>query len=337
VIYEFAVDPAVVATWHERERYRFFKGKFGLGCPRVLSMFPDTEWARRVLNDFDRVFEGSPSDRQDARKRLDALLVQLGAEASRRRGNVASEQPWLPEAEVEHGQRPFHRLLSMSNPRNNADVLLAADVDEETPGWHMECAPVRRTADAIAAALAPMLRFAREVKLVDPYFDASKEDRWVRTLVRVLEVTREHRGAGEGVSVELHTSVERARDRNPLTDVEAERVAANIVHDCKTRLPRRLPTGTAVTIVVWSEKDGGEQFHNRYVLTNVGGVLLGTGLDSAQGRAARDDFVVLARQQYVERWRQLHPNSNTFTRRGRPERISAPSQHAGGQRRSGTR
>lgn len=333
MIYEFAVDPAVVATWHERERYRFFKGKFGLGCPRVLSMFPDPAWARRVLSDFDRVFAGTPSDRQDARKRLEVLLVQLDAEASRRCGMVANDTSWLPDAEVEHVQRPFHRLLSTNNPRNNADVLLAEDVDEETPGWHMECAPVRRTPDAIAAALAPMLRFAREVKLVDPYFDASKEDRWVRTLVRVLEVAHQHRRAGEGVSVELHTSVERARDGEGLSDIEAERVASNIIQTCKARLPRKLPAGTAVTVVVWSEKDGGEQFHNRYVLTNVGGVLLGTGLDAARvGRAAQDDFVLLQRKQYVERWRQLHPNSSAFKRRGRPERVIASSSAAGARR-----
>jgi hypothetical protein len=329
VIYEFAVDPAVVATWHERERFRFFKGKFGLGCPRVLSMFPDPGWARRVLSSFDEVFAGNPSDRQDARKRLEALLVQLDVEASRRRRSVASDRPWLPDAEVEHVQRPFHRLLSTNNPRNNADVLLADDVDEETPGWHM----VRRTPDAIAAALAPMLRFAREVKLVDPYFDASKEDRWVRTLVRVLEVAHDQRRAGEGVSVELHTSVERARDEEALSDIEAERVASNIIQTCKARLPRRLPAGTAVTVVVWSEKDGGEQFHNRYVLTNAGGVLLGTGLDAArQGHAAQDDFVLLQREQYVERWRQLHPNSSAFKRRGRPERVVASSSAAGVRR-----
>jgi len=284
VIYEFAVDPAVVATWHERERYRFFKGKFGLGRPRVLSIFPDPGWARRVLSDFDKGFAGSPSDRQDARKRLEVLLVQLDAEASRRRRAVANEQPWLPEAEVEHGQRPFHRLLSTSNPRNNADVLLADDVDEVTPGWHVECGPVRRTADAIAAALAPMLRFAREVKLVDPYFGAPKTyDRWLNTLLRVLEVAHERRRPGEGVSVEFHTSVEWARDKEPLSDAEAERVAAHMLRTCRDQLPRKLPAGTALTVAVWSEKVGGEQFHNRFVLTNVGGVLIGTGLDAHEG------------------------------------------------------
>ena len=334
MIYEFAVDPAVVATWHQRERYRFFKGRFGLGCPRVLSMFPDPGWARRVLTDFDKAFAGSPSDRQDARKRLEVLLLQLDAEASRRRGTVANDQPWLPEAKVEHGQRPFHRLLSTSNAGgDDADVLLADDVDEATPGWCMECGPVRRTADAIATALAPMLRFAREVKLVDPYFGAPRTyDRWLNTLLRVLEVAHERRRAGEGVSIEFHTSVEWARDKDPLTDAEADRVASQMLRTCRDQLPRKLPAGTAVTVVVWSEKDGGEQFHNRFVLTDVGGVLIGTGLDARERRVAHDNFVVLPREQYVDRWRQLHPNSNTFKRRGRPERVVASA--AGGWRRT---
>ena len=40
MIYEFAVEPTLVATWSDRKEFRFFDGKFGLGRQRVLCRYP---------------------------------------------------------------------------------------------------------------------------------------------------------------------------------------------------------------------------------------------------------------------------------------------------------
>jgi hypothetical protein len=44
----------------------------------------------------------------------------------------------------------------------------------------------------------------------------------------------------------------------------------------------RLLSGVSVEFVRWRQKAGGDKLHNRYVLTDIGGVSLGVGLDEGQ-------------------------------------------------------
>ena len=64
------------------------------------------------------------------------------------------------------------------------------------------------------------------------------------------------------------------------------------------------------------ERDGGERLHNRYILTDLGGVIFGVGLDEGD-EGSMDDIHLLARTQYDERWRQYGSEAPAFDR---PER-----------------
>ena len=50
MVYEFAIEPDLVATWGTLTKYRYFMDNFGLGTPRIMSEFPKFKnWRRRVL------------------------------------------------------------------------------------------------------------------------------------------------------------------------------------------------------------------------------------------------------------------------------------------------
>ena len=40
MIYEFALEPELVARWHDRNEYLFFDEKFGLRARRVVAAYP---------------------------------------------------------------------------------------------------------------------------------------------------------------------------------------------------------------------------------------------------------------------------------------------------------
>lgn len=67
--------------------------------------------------------------------------------------------------------------------------------------------------------------------------------------------------------------------------------------------PRRIPAGTKVEFARWCEHAGGNAVHNRYVLTELGGVTLGKALD-AGAAGHRDDLNLMAPDQYRLRWAQ---------------------------------
>jgi len=61
-----------------------------------------------------------------------------------------------------------------------------------------------------------------------------------------------------------------------------------------TRLTKGLiPQGFKLQLYEWEEIPGGEDFHDRFVLTNVGGLMIGAGL-AAQGANEKATFTLLA-------------------------------------------
>jgi hypothetical protein len=53
-----------------------------------------------------------------------------------------------------------------------------------------------------------------------------------------------------------------------------------IVHaNCRADLRAALPQGLSISALLWSERNGGVQFHERLIVTDVGGVVIDPGID----------------------------------------------------------
>ena len=59
------------------------------------------------------------------------------------------------------------------------------------------------------------------------------------------------------------------------------------------------------------ERLGGQRLHNRYILTDVGGLIFGVGLDDG-GAGEIDDVSLMDRSQYELRWSQHATESRAF-------------------------
>ena len=115
MIHEYALEPDLVASWHDRTTFRFFVEMFGFGRGRVVSRYPK-KWRTLVWEAFDRTFGATASDIE--RKRIETLLSQILTPEVRRPGCIWNEgQEWLSNAEREHARRPFHSILARENPR----------------------------------------------------------------------------------------------------------------------------------------------------------------------------------------------------------------------------
>ena len=70
MIYEFALEPALVARWHDRKKYSFFDEKFGIRFRRVISGYPKN-WKKLVWQAFS---ETPAADDQNAQMRMTELI-----------------------------------------------------------------------------------------------------------------------------------------------------------------------------------------------------------------------------------------------------------------------
>jgi len=305
VIFDYALEPELVATWHEWQSARYFKEKFGVGRGRLVSRYP-SRWQALVWQAFD-------SADQNARKRLEALLSILTSKMVVRGSPYDGERTWLVNTEQEHERSPFHAILARTNPSGSAAVVCGNEIDEETePRW---AAPssciVDRDSDELAAAVAPMLRCCSEVIFIDPHF-APQELRFRRTLGRFLWALLKERPGAPPARIDLC--------------VDQEKYGRGYFEqECRQKVPAVIPSGMKLRIVRLKQRLAGQPLHNRYILTDIGGVSFGHGLDESErvtcGRvvagnapAATDDVKRFEEADYRLRWSQYGSATLAFDR-----------------------
>ena len=287
MIHEYALEPQLVASWTDRRDCRHYKQSFEFGQGRVVSRYPK-RWKKLVWTAFE--------DTDDlARKRLEELVARLSERTVRRSSAQWDDSTdWRENAEREHDRCPFQAILSRTNPNRHAHVLTESDLDVgATERWDVSRGlRVPRKAACMAVAVGPMLRCSSEVIFVDPHF-GPQEPRWRRylpPLAAFLEEMTRRRPGGMPERIEVHTAAE-----NTETGFFQEQ--------CEKRLPQHVPERMRVLVRRLRQKQGGEQLHNRYILSDLGGVSFGYGLDEGD-EGATDDLALMDRDQYERRWAQ---------------------------------
>ena len=301
MLYEYAIEPELVATWSDRKVGRYFADKFGLGSPRIVSRYPK-RWKKLVWSAWEQLEEQLPTGKTEIdHARMTELIEQLSEAMVKRTNTIApTGRSWLNDTTEEHRRVPFHAILARRNPVGHPATLAADDLDERTPLWTTPRGlTIPRKAAAVADAVGNMLRIATDVAFVDPYF-APHHQRFRNVLEACLRVCFTMR-AGGPPRIRIFSS-----DKNG---------AAQSFFDgeCRKRLPGVIPADQKITIRRLKERPGGDRLHNRYILTELGGVSFGVGLDEAEAAdGATDDLHLLDRDQYEKRWRQYSDESLAF-------------------------
>lgn len=318
MIYEFALEPELVATWHDNNNYSFFHEKFSVKTGRIISGYPK-DWQKKVWQAFD---ESTAKDDDNARMKLGALLDNLKHHMSKRRGTFGEIKIWQERAEAEHEMRPFHAILSRQNPRKKDFVISAHDLVSELdhPQWKVpDIPPTVRNAQQMLNAVAPILRLSKSIQLIDPYFDPNK-NRFMKPLEAFLYEIWNNRYGPENPDVELHTSVKRYLDpqgKGQCRDLnEQGRVTYELKNNILQKLPRIIPPMTCLHVKIWKEKEREirKKLHNRYILTELCGIFWGHGLDqdNIEDTIDTDDVEILSTLRHEERLKDYSGNPGAF-------------------------
>jgi hypothetical protein len=278
MILEYALEPDLLNNWKD---FRYFTEKFGVARGRLISRYPK-HWKRMV-------YESLAGCGEIDRKRIEEGLLKLDERMMKRSGYWNQQLDWLANAEAEHLQRPFHAILAKLNPNQRAYVLECDSLDERNALWNVHRSRiVARTAGEMAACVTPLLRLCKMVLFIDPHF-GPENSRHRRPLEAFLNAILQQRSGEPPRLVEIHT--------------KATSTPEFFKSECQIRLPRVIPRGLRVRLVRWSQRNGGEILHNRYILTDIGGVSFEVGLDDgATGQT--DEVKLLEADIYNLRWKQ---------------------------------
>jgi hypothetical protein len=299
MIYEYALEPEMVADWGDLQNHRFFIREFGLSKGRLVSRYPKT-WARKVWESFD-------GDSQMERKRLEELLIRLKETMVKRKECCwdNSKDGWLKNALDEHDRYPFRAILARNNPENLTQIICEDDITTlPCQNWDTPHGiPVYRKAPEMAAAIEMMLSRCRWAKFIDPHISPGRPD-YRSSLRAFLNILASERPVGPPEAVEIHT-----REHDATVDFLIENYESII------------PVGLTVTLFQWQEKPGGQRLHNRYILTNLGGVSFHHGLNTGGG-GEKDDITRLDREQYELHCKQYDSAAPAFDQAADPLEIT---------------
>jgi len=261
MLYEYAVEPAAIAA--DWKTCVYLAEKFGFDRGRLLSLFP-RKWLPLAIDAASHL----PTIQK---ARVIEKLTRLKRDSSIRSGRSydPATGTWLQNALAQQSVDPFHAIFASSNPTSNPSVLVVGEFDETHPLVAVSHdAAIAREAQSLVEAMKLLLQSAQKILFVDAYYDPFNE-RYQDTLRACLEEIYKN---NPGATCEIH-HLDGAR--SPSVDA--------IEREAKAKFLGIIPHGMIVSIVRWRERQRGEDFHARYVLTDRGGISIDAGL-SAEGK-----------------------------------------------------
>ena len=257
---EYAIEPSLFANYHLGNE---ILAGIGIEHGRIVGALP-RRWEREV-----RRMTVGQSDIQ--RRRVEQRLVDLRDAIIPREYHWNGERTWKEQAFEVHATEPFDCILLDGPDAHHA----AADASLGSSGiacWNStRSLSIPRSPANLANAIKPMLCQARTVIVVDAYFNPSgqvQQSKWLRPLQALAATLATD---GRLARFEIHALNPREQRR--------QWAAGLFCANCRADLDAALPQGISINALLWSERNGGEQFHERLIVTDIGGIVVDPGID----------------------------------------------------------
>ena len=308
MIYEYAIDPELVKDWVLSKDVGLAP-QFGMDQRRLVSDI-SSNWEGQVYGALWQHFgfDNTTPEFNDAYQFMTALMEFMRQGPNR--GIKRTDRPWMEQALGVHQLEPFHAILS-SDKVAGCDAVITPSVIGELRNirWYLPTIDVAsKTADALADHLAPLLRLASHIVLVDPYFDPA-DPAYREVLKALLTKSLSSRAPGRSwPSLMIMSGIDhRQKGRESRTESPEQqwlRASKNRCELAREHLAKFVPKGMEITFQCIASFADGDEVHNRYLLTDIGGASLPYGTHPA-GERVFDDITPLFEGQYRKRWKQF--------------------------------
>ena len=310
MIYEYAMSPRFLIELAGQTRIaRALRREIGIGKACILAGYPESlgniAYAILASEESTETVPKKMARIQEKKNKVVQLATDFvagGKAQTKRYGTIK----WEGGFAGEHSRAPFEGIFSVDDisspaglPLRNMDWL---DLEDCPFFSHPRSLDVKRTAQDYCDALTPLLQSASSLTFVDPYF--SPDDRYKRPYSLFFQ------------KISSVNNVRAQNERREILIVCArERVDYSFFYeDCLSKLPSVIPEGITIRIHRIAHTEGGQDIHNRYILSDIGGVIFGHGTDSSRNPRTEtcDDILILDQSPFV-RWAKAYtPGSLSF-------------------------
>lgn len=270
---EYAVDPAAIGSdWNT---FKDLIDRFGSDKGKLISRLPN-KWERKVIQ---------------AAKAADVPEIRLQSIIERLRNANSKiayfgrtydhDLVWIENALQEHGKRPFRAIIANSDSCGCEEALQPDECSDAEQLFNTPVSQdIARTPETIAGSLIALAAAAKEIDLVDPYFDLRPVNGdYLGPLTALLTGLAAMPVPPKTIRIHFRTHGTR-----PPTNI--------LARDGAARTNGSIPPGYVLELCEWEQIPNGEDLHDRFFLTDIGGLMIGAGF-AATGAAETVTFSLL--------------------------------------------
>lgn len=306
MIREIAIEPELLISWANKEFRREFKpsdlkDSYGLGSPTKMTRYPKN-WGKLLGVQLNKVKD--PLQRARAEELAKALIEN---NIKRFEYLWDGEKSWYENAILEHDRLPFEAILCRANFNAIEKVVSLKDFQDENEDKLKllkiphGLAPIR-SSDALISAIGPWLFHCETVVIVDPYFNPNRLQFREPLLKLISEVLSKC-----STNNYPNFRIIRKHDANAPS-------LAHLLTGFEQYIAPYLPVEFEIHFLLLEEIQGGEKLHNRYILSEIGGVRIDPGFDIQDDPNGNEtyDLNLLEKDQYLKRWDQYYISNDAF-------------------------
>ena len=217
----------------------------------------------------------------------------------------STDQDWLNLALDSHNQIPFYAIVLsqelMDSSDSKCDVFIEFFGSLDSKRWkeRRRTLSVKKTLDDYERYLAPVLRYARSLKIIDPWLNPL-EQRYYNTLKICSRILGRRVHAQPSPRIDIH--VAENKDNNQTIE--------NYFATWKQKLnPLIKEYGHHFRIYLWGSGPNFESMHDRFILTDQCGISVPWGLDCLERSNKNTDWSFLDEEVRLRRWSEYDPRT----------------------------
>lgn len=297
MIKEIAIDPDVLLEWsQDRRDYREFKNEYGVGTPRIISSFPKTKY-KNLRKYLLRKTDYLSSDMD--KSRYVSMIEMLENNIYLRDSEVDSNEDW--QDLVLNEQKPFD--IVVSNKRINCpnfihinDIYTSGLLDLKKQKFF------KRNQNDFINVVNNFIKLTNsQLIIIDPYAWKSNSRKLIIKLIKEIY---------SNLNNEKNINLQIYYKDNPKQNVPI----ASFYRDLLLKELGDISDSIKVSVFHVAETSESEAFHNRYILNDIGGVMLGHGLDisSIEEDTNKRDVATLLEKDLRQHLLRQFRESSTF-------------------------
>jgi hypothetical protein len=288
--HEYAIDPDAMTSFDRS--MRILSG-IGFDKSRLVSRFPQ-KWSRRVIakaNDFSIMEKHTIVER----------LTQLKSCMVERNCEFDGNEPFSLNASRHQESHEFRSILSEFDPGGIQNLLLTNGDFESDDLWSdVGYAKAPRCAESLLNFSKPILQKATKITIIDPYWYPTSE-KWLRPVIGLCKYICANCETVEEIEINCCEKDSRADEASfrPFED------------NTRAHLTNSLTPGILLNVNRWRELEGGKEFHDRYIFSDLGGFEVRPGID--EGRAGgRYRVTTISSREIGELTEDLDPSKGIY-------------------------